>query len=113
MKKIKILSQYLSKIELINDYNRNYYDLSLPLVSDEVYDKLKKEILDLEKKNPSLQNKQSPSKIVGFKPSKNFNKSPHRTPMLSLANAFSEEDVINFEKKIFNFLSIKKNLIML
>ena len=52
MKKIKILSQYLSKIELINDYNRNYYDLSLPLVSDEVYDKLKKEILDLEKKNP-------------------------------------------------------------
>jgi len=109
MKKIKILSQYLSKIELINDYNRNYYDLSLPLVSDEVYDKLKKEILDLEKKNPSLQNKQSPSKIVGFKPSKNFNKSPHRTPMLSLANAFSEEDLINFEKKIFNFLSIKKN----
>ena len=109
MKKIKILSQYLSKIELINDYNRNYYDLSLPLVSDEIYDKLKKEILDLEKKNPSLQNKQSPSKIVGFKPSKNFNKSPHRTPMLSLANAFSEEDLINFEKKIFNFLSIKKN----
>ena len=109
MKKTKILSQYLSKIELINDYNRNYYDLSLPLVSDEVYDKLKNEILDLEKKNPSLQNKQSPSKIVGFKPSKNFNKSAHRTPMLSLGNAFSEKDLINFEKKILNFLSIKEN----
>ena len=49
----------------------------------------------------------SPSKIVGFKPSKNFKKVKHKVSMLSLSNAFNEEDLINFEKKLLIFL-IKK-----
>ena len=108
MKKKELKNKYLKKINQIDDYNKNYYDLSSPLVSDNDYDKLKKEIINLEKKYDFLKNKNSPSKIVGFKPSKNFKKIPHRVSMLSLANAFSEDDLINFEKKIINFLS-KKN----
>ena len=108
MDKKKIVKDYLNKIDLLNDYNKNYYDLSSPLVKDEQYDKLKKEILDLENKYTYLKNKNSPSKIVGYKPSKNFIKANHRVPMLSLANAFTEEDLENFEKKILNFLSKKK-----
>ena len=46
---------------------------------------------------------------MGFKPSKNFKKVLHKVPMLSLANAFSEEDLLNFEKKILNFLSQTTN----
>ena len=68
-------------------------------ISDSNFDQLKKEILDLEKKFSFLKSKDSPSKVLGFKPSKNFNKVSHKKPMLSLANAFSEEDLKNFEKK--------------
>ena len=56
-----------------------------------------------------LSDKDSPSKTLGFTPSKNFEKYPHRVKMLSLANAFDEEDLINFEKKIINFLNLNKN----
>ena len=109
MNKKKLEKVYLEKIDLINNYNKNYYDLSSPIVSDSIYDKLKIEIFNLEKKYTFLNNDNSPSKVVGFKPSKNFKKVEHRAPMLSLANAFTEDDLINFEKKIINFLSEEKN----
>ena len=69
---------------------------------------LKKEIINLEKKYKFLNHKNSPSKVVGFKPSKNFKKIQHKVPMLSLSNAFDEEDLINFEKKIKNYLRFRK-----
>ena len=105
----KIKKDYLRKIKRINELNEYYFDKNSPLVSDSEYDLLKKEILKIEKKHKSLISKNSPSKIVGFKPSKNFKKVLHKVPMLSLANAFSEEDLINFEKKIINFLNLTKN----
>ena len=105
MNKKKIESEYKKKIKLIISYNKNYYDTSKPLVTDKVYDDLKNSILILEKKYTFLKSENSPSKTVGFKPSKNFQKVPHRIPMLSLANAFGKEDLINFEKRILNFLS--------
>jgi DNA ligase (NAD+) len=105
MNKKKIQSEYKKKIKLIINYNKNYYDVSKPLVTDKVYDDLKKSILILENKYSFLNSENSPAKIVGFKPSKNFKKIPHRIPMLSLANAFGREDLINFEKRILNFLS--------
>ena len=108
MKDDKIKSNYLKKIKEINKYNENYYDKNNPLISDDKYDLLKKEILELEKKYDFLDHKLSPSKIVGFKPSKNFKKVQHKVPMLSLANAFTEEDLINFEKKIANYLDKDK-----
>ena len=105
MNKKKIEAEYKKKIKLITSYNKNYYDASKPLVSDKEYDDLKNSILVLESKYTFLNSKKSPSKVVGFKPSKNFQKIAHRAPMLSLANAFGREDLINFEKKILNFLS--------
>jgi len=101
--------KYLKKIKLIEKYNKFYFDNNKPLVTDQEYDQLKIDILKLEKDFPNLKNENSPSLKVGFKPSKNFNKAKHKVPMLSLSNAFNEEDLINFEKKIINFLSLKKN----
>ena len=109
MNKKKIEIEYKKKIKLITNYNKKYYDTSKPLVTDKEYDDLKNNILILESKYSFLNSKNSPSRVVGFKPSKNFQKIPHKIPMLSLANAFGREDLINFEKRILNFLSKNKD----
>ena len=109
MNKKKIQIEYIEKISLINQFNRFYYDNNEPKVSDQRYDELKKEILFLERKYKFLRSNQSPSKIVGFRPSKNFKKSQHRVPMLSLANAFDADDLLNYEKRIRNFISEKED----
>ncbi len=108
MNKKEIQIEYNKKIELFNKLNKYYFDKNKPIVSDAEYDDLKREIIFLENKYIFLKSKKSPSKSVGHKPSKNFKKANHKVPMLSLANAFSEEDLINFEKKIRNFLSQKE-----
>jgi DNA ligase (NAD+) len=100
---------YLEKIRKFEPHNYYYYEKNEPKISDAEYDKLKKEIQDLEKKYPFLTNKFSPSINVGYKPSKIFKKVSHKVPMLSLGNIFSEEDLINFEKKIKNYLSDNHN----
>ena len=107
-----IKKNYLKKINLINKYNKAYYKNSNPIVDDFKYDNLKLEILDLENKYKFLKSEKSPSLVVGFKPSKNFKKVKHKTPMLSLGNAFYKDDLLNFEKKIFNFLSLNKNTVI-
>ena len=89
--------EYTKKIKLYKKYSKKYFEDSSPAVSDHDFDLLKKEILELEKEF-NFSDKESPSKILGFTPSKNFEKFPHRVKMLSLANAFNEEDLINFEK---------------
>ena len=109
MDKKEIQKLYQKKINLLNKYNKYYYDKNKPLIDDKNYDELKISILSLEKKYDFLKSKKSPSEITGYKPSKNFKKSTHRVPMLSLANAFSEEDLLNFEKRILNFLSENEN----
>ncbi len=102
--------KYLNKIKLFQKYNKHYYNLNQPLVDDSEFDKIKLEIIDLEKQYKFLNHKDSPSNSVGFKPSKIFKKIKHKTAMLSLSNAFSEEDLINFEKKILNFLNNETGL---
>ena len=100
--------EYKEKIKQYKKHCKKYFEDSSPVISDHDFDLLKKEILDLEKKF-DLKDKDSPSKKLGFTPSKNFEKYPHRVKMLSLANAFNEEDLINFEKKIINFLNLTEN----
>ena len=95
-KKLEI--RYKKKIGLFNKYNNEYYNKSKPSVSDEEYDNLKKKILSLEDKYKFLKSKNSPSNNIGHKPSKNFKKVSHRVPMLSLANAFTEDDLVNLKK---------------
>ena len=109
MNKKKILSYYKKKIKKLEEFNKHYYEKSAPLVKDFEYDDLKNEVIILEKKYNFLDSDYSPLKIVGSKPSRNFKKVLHRVPMLSLANAFSEEDLNNFEKKVLNFISQKEN----
>ena len=67
-----IQKEYFTKIKELKEHNKQYYEKSNPKVSDGEYDKLKKEILDLEKKYLFLKSKYSPSLIVGAKPSKNL-----------------------------------------
>ena len=83
MNKKEILKEYKKKIKELKKFDLHYYDKSSPLVSDQIYDNLKKEILSLEIKNNFLKSKDSPSEIVGYKPSKNFKKIMHKVPMLS------------------------------
>ena len=104
-----IKKEYLNKISKLEKHNEAYYDKNSPKISDSEYDNLKKEIIDLEKKYKFLNHKKSPSKIVGFKPSKNFKKIQHKVPMLSLSNAFDENDLVNFEKKIKNYLNLEND----
>ena len=99
--------EYEKKIKLFKKLNEHYYNLSKPLISDQKFDKLKDDIIILEKKHNYLKSKDSPKVSIGFKPSKNFLKIKHKIPMLSLGNAFNKEDLINFEKKIVNFLSLR------
>jgi len=110
MKENEIKKIYNKKISQLSKHNKLYFEKNEPLITDNEYDKLKKEILKLEKKHKYLKNKKSPSVSVGFAPSKNFKKQKHRVPMLSLSNTFDRDDLENFEKKIFNFLDIKKKI---
>jgi len=112
MDKNLIKKNYKKKIELYNYYNKKYYDENISEITDAAFDDLKNEIIDLEKKNTFLSNKKSPLESVGYKPSKNFKKVMHQVPMLSLANAFDRNDLINFEKRILNFLSKNKDFII-
>ena len=93
---------YLEKIKLLEKCNKYYYQKQKPIVSDQEFDSLKKEIFSLESKY-KYKDPKSPSVKVGFEPSKKFKKFKHRVKMLSLSNAFSKEDLINFQKKISIF----------
>ena len=112
MNKKKILADYNHKINKINELNKSYYQLNKTIVPDYEFDQLKKEILELENQYDFLDHKNSPSKTVGYKPSRNFEKIKHKVPMLSLSNAFSKEDLENFYKKIQNYLELDSSQII-
>ena len=101
---------YKRKIKEIQKHNKLYYEKSAPTISDRKFDELKANVINLEKKYSFLRSIKSPSDSVGFKPSKNFEKFKHKVQMLSLSNAFDREDLINFEKKILNYLNEKISL---
>ena len=110
MDKKELKKKYRRKIKNYIIHNQLYFEKNKPKISDADFDILKKEIIDLEIKYSFLNDKNSPSKSIGYKPSKTFEKYEHKIPMLSLSNAFDENDLKNFEKKIFNFLNIQKKL---
>ena len=109
MDKKLIKENYKNKIDLYKYYNKKYYDENESPISDAKFDSLKNEIIELEKRYSFLKSKNSPSIVVGFKSSKNFKKVLHKKSMLSLSNAFDEDDLINFEKRIINYLNKEKN----
>jgi len=86
--------------------DEHYYDQDAPLISDADYDALRKELIALETEFPHLVAKNSPTQKVGVKPSGRFGKIQHSVPMLSLDNAFNDEDVEDFTKRVKRFLSL-------
>src|SRR5205823_9752750 len=77
----------------IDRANRQYYVLDQPEITDAEYDALFRELVDLETQYPELVTPDSPTQRVGGPPSDAFTKVTHRTPMLSLGNAFDREEV--------------------
>ena len=108
--KEEIKKLYKQKVNKLLRFNRAYFEKDSPVVSDIQFDELKKELIDLSKKHPYLKKIQDLENVIGFKPSIKFEKVKHSQPMLSLANAFSKEDMIDFEKKVKNFLNISSKI---
>lgn len=91
--------------KLIAHHDHLYHVMDNPQITDFEYDKLFSELLDLEKKNASLDVSDSPSQRVGATPLGAFEKAPHRIPMLSLANSYSPEDIFEFDERVKKFLN--------
>jgi len=86
--------------ELLNQYNYEYHVLDKPSVPDSEYDQLLRELIELEDQFPDLKTSDSPSQRVGGAILDAFEKVEHRTPMLSLGNAFNEEDLRDFDRRV-------------
>jgi DNA ligase (NAD+) len=93
----------------IAEHDRRYYAEDAPTVSDAEYDALRRRYTALEKAHPSLADADSLSRRVGAAPSARFAKIRHALPMLSLDNAFSEEDVLEFVGRIRRFLRLSED----
>ena len=99
----KQIKNRLKKLaELINKHNIHYHQNDKPIISDREFDKLVIENSSLEKKYPKLKLKNGPNQKVGGKLKKKFKKIQHKSQMLSLANAFNEEDLINSVHRIMS-----------
>ncbi|HVI82599.1 MAG TPA: NAD-dependent DNA ligase LigA [Chthoniobacterales bacterium] len=92
----------------IREHDRRYYEEAAPTISDREYDRLYKELIDLEAKFPELLTPGSPTQRVGGKPLQAFEQIQHRVPMLSLDNTYSEDEVVNFYKRITKLLPGKR-----
>jgi DNA ligase (NAD+) len=92
----------------IRRHDRLYYEKAAPIISDREYDRLYKELVDLETQFPDLVTPDSPTQRVGGKPLKAFEQVPHLIPMLSLDNTYSEEEVKNFYARIQRLLPNQK-----
>ena len=108
--KKKIQDEYKKKVNRLINLNKAYFDKDKPIVSDSEFDKLKQELINISKKYTFLKKIKDLNKIVGFKPSTKFEKVKHTKPMLSLGNAFEKKDIIDFKKKISNFLNFKSDI---
>jgi DNA ligase (NAD+) len=92
--------------KLIELHNYNYYALDAPTIPDAEYDTLFRELLHLEQQYPELVTPDSPTQRVGLTALKQFSQVRHRTPMLSLINAFTAEDVEGFDRRVRQLLSV-------
>ena len=90
----------------INRHNRLYYEEDRPEVSDAEYDRLFRELQEMEKQFPDLLAPDSPTLRVGGKPLDKFIQVTHRSPMLSLENAFDEGDLLDFDDRVKRFLGL-------
>ena len=98
------MSQLQERVEqlhdLLNQYSYEYYVQDNPSVPDSEYDKLLRELIDIEEAHPEFRSPDSPTVRVGGQAQSTFEKVNHDTPMLSLGNAFNEEELRKFDQRI-------------
>ncbi len=100
-----ILKRVIELREEIERHNYHYYVLDNPIISDAEYDKLMRELIELEEKYPDLKTPDSPTQKVGGKPRDEFKKLTHPEPMLSLSNVYSEAEFVDFHNRIKKILN--------
>jgi DNA ligase (NAD+) len=106
MSRVEAAAEHAKLVEELAAHDRAYFQADAPIISDAEYDKLRLRLLALEKQYPTLAKASSPSKKVGAAPLEKFGKVVHAVPMLSLANAFAEEDVVEFLARVRRFLNL-------
>ena len=98
------MNEIESRIKLLREeleqHNYDYYMLSMPVISDSLYDAKMRELQDLEKQYPEYADTNSPTQRVGSDLSKEFEQVAHRYPMLSLGNTYSKEEIVEFYERI-------------
>ncbi len=99
MKKETVEKRYRELVALIEKYNDHYYNLDAPLVDDATYDELMRELVEIERKNPSLKIEGSPSERVGGAAAKTFSEVRHDPPMQSLGNVFTPDELLEFHRR--------------
>ena len=92
----------------ITEHNRRYFEEAAPTISDRDYDRLFRELIDLEKEFPELASPDSPTQRVGGTPLKAFAQVAHRVPMMSLDNTYSEEELADFYRRLERLLPNEK-----
>jgi len=97
-RRVELLRQQL------HDHDYRYYVLAEPTITDEEYDRLMRELQDLEQAHPGLRTPDSPTQRVGGQPTKEFVTVTHDPPMLSLANTYSEEEIRDFDRRVRELL---------
>ena len=107
-KEVSAVEQIAKLRRAIEDHNRRYYEEAAPSISDREYDRLFRELCDLETRFPNLAAPDSPTQRVGGKPLKAFGQITHRVPMLSLDNTYSEEEVTDFYRRMERLLPNEK-----
>ncbi len=111
MEKLVALKRIEELRELINHHNRRYYQLDDPEISDSEYDQLMRELIELEDHlADGIDLTDSPTQRVGAAPLEKFESIPHLSPMLSLANALSEEDILAFDERIKRLLGRQESI---
>ncbi|MGA2802324.1 MAG: NAD-dependent DNA ligase LigA [Verrucomicrobiota bacterium] len=108
MTKAEAKSRHAKLVEEIRRHDHAYYVLAHPVISDQEYDQLYHELLDLEKQFPALATPDSPSQRVGGEPLKEFKSVRHAVPMMSLDNTYSQEEVRDFVKRVQKLLPNEK-----
>jgi DNA ligase (NAD+) len=109
---VDTLTKAQAKVELkrlaleIESHDKRYYQEDAPTVTDAAYDALRQRVNAIEARFPEFVTSESPSQKVGARPSGRFAKVRHAVPMLSLDNAFAEEDVVDFVGRIRRFLKL-------
>ena len=103
-KKIKEEIERLRKE--IEYHNYRYYVLDSPVIPDSEYDKLFRKLQELEEKYPEFYDPNSPTARIGAPPLEKFEKVPHSVPMLSLSNAFGEDELYEFDERVKRFLNL-------